>query len=204
MDAGLFDSLRAERLQWLPELGLGWFPVSGCPYDMAYWREYLDRDASPAGEVLTKARVQLVRRHWDGDVCDIGIGGGRFVHEHGAATGYDINPHAVHWLMASNLYRDPRHTPCHAATFWDSLEHIHDIGSILRKVRCWAFVSLPIFRDVDHVLASKHFKPREHVWYFTRSGFEKFMQRFDFTLREHSIGEQPLREDIESFAFERA
>lgn len=187
----------------MPELGIGWYPVSAQPYDGAYWKAYRERDASPAGEALTKTRMALVLRHWSGEVCDIGIGGGRFVRSYGNASGFDVNPHAVTWLMDRGLYRDPRRDPCEAATFWDSLEHIHDAGAILANVKRWCFVSLPIFTGPDHILRSKHYKPSEHCWYFTRAGFERFMGGFGWEMREHGTGEQPLREDIESFAFER-
>jgi Methyltransferase domain len=145
-----------------------------------------------------------VRSHYRGTIVDVGIGGGRFVKDHADAFGFDINPAAVKWLKINRAYCDPYSEVVEAATFWDSLEHIHDPAPVLANIRRFVFVSLPIFQGAEHVLRSKHFRPDEHCWYFTRGGFEWFMHRFGFRRIDHSVIEQMAgREDIESFAFER-
>jgi hypothetical protein len=161
-------------------------------------------DKSRIGDLLTGARIDLVERHHRGSVVDIGIGGGRFVATHPNARGFDINPNAVAWLRQMDRWSDPYDSVMEAATFWDSLEHMHDPRPILRNVRRFCFVSLPIFWDCDHVLRSKHFKPQEHCWYFTRGGIGTFMAYQGFRMIETSLMEQACgREDIESFVFER-
>jgi Methyltransferase domain len=198
----LLDSF--AKLHWLPEAGIGWYPVEANPYNAEYWDKYRALDSTASGDALTACRVSLVRSHWRGPVVDVGIGGGRFVQDHHDAFGFDINPSAVAWLKGRKRYCDPHSNSIEAATFWDSLEHIHDPAPILENVRRFVFVSLPIFDDVAHVLRSKHFKPAEHCWYFTRTGFDRFMRRFGFRMVDHSTIEQSAgREDIESFAFER-
>lgn len=188
----------------MPELGFGWYPVTANPYDDAYWQNYRERDDTPAGAALTAMRCALVWKYWPGNVVDIGIGGGRFVREHQAAFGYDVNPLAVAWLKANGRWLDPYRRTVEAITMWDALEHIHEPGPLLANVQRWVFVSIPIFSDCDDALHSKHFKPAEHVWFFTRAGLEGFMQRFGFDLVEHSDMEQEAgREQIESFAFKR-
>ena len=176
------------------------------PYDDSYWKKYRGYDATPIGEALTAARLALVRRHCGaGPLVDVGIGGGRFVEEHGHAQGFDVNPCAVEWLKVRRKFLDLHVcAKVDAVSFWDSLEHIHNPEPLLRKVQKFVFVSLPIFRDVDHVLASKHFRPDEHCWYFTRAGFLIFMARFGFRPIEESTVEQDAgREDIMTFAFAR-
>ena len=107
------------------------------------------------GAALTQARIDLVRRHFDGQVVDIGIGGGRFVTESGA-MGFDVNPEAVDWLKAQERYYDPYQHHAEAVTCWDSLEHIPEPEKLLDHVGEWLFVSMPIYKDQADCLASKH------------------------------------------------
>lgn len=198
----LIESFRG--LLWMPQIGIGWYPVTAQPYDEAYFEKYLGYDQTPVGDALTKCRLDLVDRYHLGSVVDVGIGGGRFVSEHHDAWGFDVNPVAVAWLKSHGKYLDPRRSKVQAACFWDSLEHIHDPRSILDNVLRYVFVSLPIFKGCDHILSSKHFRTDEHCWYFTRNGFRRFMGRFGFEMIEESTMEQDAgREDILSFAFVR-
>jgi hypothetical protein len=65
-------------------------------------------------------------------------------------------------------------------------------------------MSIPIFSGKDHALASKHFRPDEHYWYFTKVGLMGFMLGLGFTCRSESSFEIALgREDIQTFAFRR-
>jgi hypothetical protein len=87
---------------------------------------------------------------------------------------------------------------------WDVLEHISDFQPLLVNVREWLFLSLPIFTDAKHALRSKHFRPDEHCWYFTRDGLVFAMKMCGFVLISESSVETDLgREDIGSFAFRR-
>ncbi len=205
MNSGLFDSLRAERLQWLPELGLGFYNVIAQPYGKEYWEQYRKWDKTPCGDALTAMRRELVAKYWDFEVTDIGIGGGRFVTERPLTWGFDVNPHAVEWLKACNKFHDPYIDTVDAATCWDSLEHILDPSPLLRNIRKWLFVSLPIFTSCDDVLQSKHYKKTEHVWYWTMNGLDRFMRRFDFERVDWNRMERDAgRENIDTFVFKRA
>lgn len=200
----LFSRLADSKLLWIPELGIGWFPVKAQPYDLAYWENYRRLDQTPSGDALTAMRRDLVAKHWQFEVTDIGIGGGRFVTERESTWGYDVNPCAVEWLRACNRFHDPYKDAVDAATFWDSLEHIFDPGPLLANIRRWVFVSLPIFTSCDDVLRSKHFKKEEHCWYFTVRGLDHFMRLFgfeciDFNRMERDAG----REQIDTFVFRR-
>jgi len=191
-----------DCLLWSEELGMGWHGRRPMDYEGAYFAKYQELDATPMGEALTKARVDLVRRHFSGQVLDIGIGGGRFVEESGG-FGFDVNPEALQWLNANGCYKNP-HFGWDAMTFWDSLEHIPDPELMLRSIGDWAFVSMPIYKDQADCLKSKHFKPGEHIWYWTLDGFASWMDRQGFELREINHAESELgREGITSFAFRR-
>lgn len=199
-----------ERAELVWRHGIGFLdpgPNPAALYSLAYWHEYAERAQTKMGRTLTAKRVQLVNRHaGDAIVCDVGIGCGAFVEARGANTfGFDVNPTAVHWLRERRLWLDPHHTAVPAVTFWDSMEHILDPGSILRNVSKLAFVAMPIYTDRDHCLRSKHFKPGEHVWYFSREGFVRFMDLHDFDLVERDDVETRLgRESVETFVFRRA
>jgi hypothetical protein len=203
--AGLWDSLRKDRLQWLPELGLGFYPVSAQPYDAAYFANYAALADTDIGRRLNAARVAMVARHWEGLVVDIGIGAGTFVDSRSGTKGYDVNPVGVAWLKARGLFVDPYAKPVDVVTTWDALEHILDPAPLLANVRRWVFVSLPIFHNVAHVMGSKHYKPSEHAWYFTDSGFRSFMAALGWRCVEVNDEETQIgREDIKSYAFRRA
>lgn len=190
-------------MTWWPELGIGWFPVREQPYDAAYWERYRRMDRTPVGEKLTQARIDLVECFWNGDVIDVGIGGGRFVSEKRGAYGFDVNPHAVAWLRETGMGRDP-YLGSDALCFWDSLEHIHNPAPLLAQCRVYVFVSCPVFSGPEHVLRSKHFRRDEHCWYFTPDGLGCFMKRFGFEECHRNSMEQALgREDIETFVFRR-
>jgi hypothetical protein len=199
----LWRDLTRGKLVWIPHEGLGWCDAPAIDYGAGYWEEFRRRDETEIGASLTAARASLVARHWAGQLVDIGIGGGRFVTDTGC-LGYDVNPRAVRWLKDEMRWADPYVQSVEAVTFWDSLEHIPDPSALLANVRQWVFVSIPIFRDAEHVLRSRHFKPGEHFWYFTKAGFLMFMERFGWHCMEVNAAEiQAGREDILSFAFQR-
>lgn len=154
------------------------------------------------------ARCNFVERHYRGTVIDVGIGSGAFIdlrRGRGRTTyGYDVNPVGAAWLDERKLLVDPYLVSFDAMTLWDVLEHIPDFQSLLANLREWLFLSLPIFRDTDHVLRSKHFKPDEHCWYFSREGLVFAMSLCGFALVSETRIETDLgREDIGTFAFRR-
>lgn len=193
-----------EELLWFPERGIGWYPVKEQPYDSAYWQKYLKMDATPTGEALTKARIDLVRKYYSGhDIIDVGIGGGRFVREIDC-KGFDVNPDAIDWLLSKKKWADAYITETDVMTFWDSLEHIHNPHPILKKIRKLAFVSCPVYRDGEHILRSKHFRKDEHCHYWTRKGLIDVMTHHGFDcLETNEVEVECGREDIMSFVFLR-
>lgn len=204
--------LSPETLVWLPEVGIGYYPVTAQPYDDAYFERYQQQDQSEIGDRLNRARVDLVKKYTQGDelLCDVGIGGGRFVSDMRAAEpkmrirGTDVNPRAIEWLTERGIWHEPCEQAVDCLTFWDSLEHINDPSEILAAARRLVFVSIPIFRDCEHILRSKHFRKDEHAWYYTAEGFRTFMGEHGFLLMESNTMEQDAgREDIGTFVFRR-
>lgn len=198
------------RLTWWPQLGLGFYPVEAglVPYDQDYFDRF-DRDArTELGRALMQARFNFVEQHYRGTLIDVGIGSGAFVElrcrRRRTTYGYDINPAGIAWLEQRRLLVDPYLVSFDVMTLWDVLEHIPDFQRLLVNVRDWVFVSLPIFIDAEHALRSKHFRPDEHCWYFTRDGLIFAMRMCGFDLVTESRIETDLgREDIGTFAFRR-
>jgi len=197
-------------LQWFPELGLGYYPVTESPYDGEYWDKYVKYADTDLGRQIAKERIAFVDGFYQGQVLDVGIGCGDFVTKRNQWTedkttfGYDINPVGVAWLESNGLYLDPYKKPVFAATFWDVFEHIHDHSSLLQGITGYIFMSVPIFTGPDDVMQSKHFRKDEHCWYWTPKGLEQYMAGFGFTLIGESDFETRLgRESIGSYAFKR-
>jgi hypothetical protein len=198
------------RLTWWPQLGIGYYPVENslAPYDQDYFDRFDNNARTELGRTLMQARVRFVEQHYRGTLIDVGIGSGAFLElrrNRGRTTyGYDVNPAGIEWLKDRMLLVDPYLVAFDAMTLWDVLEHISDFQTLLANVRKWLFLSLPIFNDAEHALRSKHFKPNEHCWYFTRDGLVFAMDKCGFGLKSESRIETELgREDIGTFAFLR-
>lgn len=196
-----------DCLLWSPEKGYGWHSRPAMLYSGDYFAHYQKLDNTKMGALLTRARLELVGKYCPpSDTVDIGIGGGRYVLESGG-EGFDVCKDAAEWLQFGGRYRDPYdkwYGPVKAVTCWDSLEHIPDPRALLAEVKEWLFVSLPVFEDADDVLSSKHYKPGEHLWYFSPTGFINWCAEQGFECVEMNRVESDLgREGIMSFAFKR-
>lgn len=174
-------------------------------YDAAYYRKCASYDGHEIGDVLNRGRIEFVARHYSGRMLDVGIGSGEFVRRRPFTWGFDINPEACRWLaehgkLATDL-------DCFAAlSFWDVLEHLPDMRVYLRHVHLqgFLFASVPIFEDLARVRESRHYRPGEHLTYWTQAGFERWMTQQGFLLLERSDFETRAgRDSIGSFAFRR-
>jgi hypothetical protein len=73
------------------------------------------------------------------------------------------------------------------------------------RVKKLVFTSIPVFEGPAQVLRSKHFKPSEHLWYWSSTGFVRWMQARGFSCLEENRMETELgREDICTFVFARS
>jgi len=203
LDPGLPDG---RLLRWYDKLGYGFFPAdpSGM-YGQAYHDQYVSWADTDMGHQLTALRVAMVNRHiGNKPLVDVGAGSGQFVRARPNTMAYEVNPAAVKALRAENLHVGvPFAESFPHASFWDSLEHMPDMVPMLRQ-RTWIFLSMPIYTGPEEVLASKHFKPREHYWYFTEGGLVGYLGRLSFELAESNQQETLAgRESIGSFAFKR-
>jgi hypothetical protein len=193
-----------HELKWNEREGYGYLHITPRDYDAEYFDKYVGYQNTEMGKRITQARIDFVAKHYDGPVIDIGIGSGHFVASRPGTYGYDVNPKGIEWLQNRGLYIDPLTAAFYGYTFFDSFEHIKDPSYLLASICEGAkvFISIPIFKDMPHVLRSKHFRPDEHYWYFTGLGFVLYMLRHGFHLIAADDFETRIgREDITSFAF---
>jgi hypothetical protein len=218
----------SDLLSWNAELGYGFYPVDQAewPYDEAYRAKYAEMAVTPMAKRLNMHRVSLAlyaasRVSQEGKAStyiDIGPGDGAFMRElsrglpkgEDMVFGFDVNPAMVERLKEQFRFAKPSMPDIggkpwrwSVMTFWDSFEHIHRPDKTIVDADS-VVMSIPIFRNKAHVLESKHFRPDEHVWYFTHEGIVAFMQKCGFRLMvwdqvETTIG----REDIRSYVFLR-
>lgn len=185
----------------------GFYPVDPRGvYNLAYFKKYEGYAQTPMGKKILEARLTLVELFLgpESPLVDVGIGSGQFVEARQGCRGYDVNPAGILWLRKRGLYVDPYRDDCANMTFWDSLEHMEDPAQVLLHCQELAFICLPIFEDREHVLCSRHFRPDEHFWYWTRAGFISYMGRQGFRQEFHGTPEVVLgREGIETFVFRR-
>lgn len=180
-----------------------------------YGADYLAKvdayDGSEIAKAVNAGRCAMLVRHlpMKATVLDIGAGSGAFVRDAAAAgfrmSGLDVIPDAVARLLAAGVYADDPHV-FDAVTLWDSLEHMEEPEKYLRSVRKGShlFASIPVFEDLRKIRESKHYRPGEHLYYWTPDGFAAWMAMYGFRLLEVSTHETDAgRASISAFAFVR-
>jgi hypothetical protein len=175
-----------------------------------YDESYFDKCASYVGtniaEKITDERLNLVRRYHGNDLlCDVGVGSGEFILRHGNAFGVDVNQVAVDWLKSRGLYADDL-SQFRAFSFWDVIEHVETPDDWFQHIQSgsWVFASIPVFDDLDKIRQSRHYRPGEHLYYFSPGGFIGWMGLHGFRCFEYTDAETKAgRDSIMSFAFKR-
>ena len=152
-----------------------------------YFDEYAEKEPTEIGQKIVAERNGMVDLFLDKDalVLDVGIGAGGFVSSRENCVGYDVDPKAKDWLEAQGKWFDPDESTMDdikGFTFWDSFEHIPHFETWLRRIMpgSYLFLSIPIWPSggfPDDIPRSKHFKPDEHVNYFTDAGLSRATER---------------------------
>lgn len=198
-----------KLLEWNDELGIGYYPVNnnGNVYDKAYFDKYVGYEELDIGKQINQFRINFTNTFCkEGAVLDVGIGSGFFLSNRGNTYGYDVNPTGIDWLYNRNKYVDvylDEISYFKGLTFFDSFEHIENPWLILRRLyNQYVIMSIPIFKDKEHVLKSKHFRPDEHYHYFTHQGLVNYMSGLGFSFCWMSNQETLLgRDEIYTYVF---
>jgi hypothetical protein len=166
------------EMSWDEARGYGRLPAESPRTD--FFDEYHHKDVTDMGRQLVERRLALLRQYVSSreGVIDVGIGGGAFVTACFGARGLDVDPKAIEWLKERKLQATLADDPV-ALTFWDSFEHIDDPIALLRGFKpSYVVMSIPLFAGREAALASKHYKPGEHIWYFTFHGLLEYMDPY--------------------------
>lgn len=207
------------------ELGqYGWLPPDGSEpvYTREYFEKYKKYEDTEIGKNIRRARTSfvlgnlpvedfMVYTDLEISICDVGIGSGIFIKDmsegmlRGKVFGSDVNPYAIEWLKEKGLLIDPTKTRMDVITLWDVLEHMNEPEKFITDCDAtYVFVSMPIYKDVEHVLKSKHLRPNEHLWYYTEESLINIFKTLGYNLLQVTDTESLVgREDILSFAFKK-
>jgi hypothetical protein len=134
-------------------------------------------------------------------LLDIGYGNGGFLsyckNFIPKLYGYDIEP-AYPLDDGIEFVNDICNQEVEVITFFDSLEHFHDI-EFVGDLKCkYIVVSLPWcynYLNDDWFLEWKHRKPNEHIYHFNEKSLELFMNRHNFKMINYCNLEDIVRKD---------
>lgn len=176
------------------------------PYDDAYFNKCAGYEGQEICERINAGRVALVGKHYgNGLALDIGIGSGEFIRKRQFTYGVDVNPAGIRWLLRNGLYADDVET-FHCFTLWDVIEHLRTPAEYFDRmpIGSYLFTSIPIFKDLRRIRESKHYRPFEHLYYWTEEGFIQWMKLHGFKhLETQDFESQAGRDSILSFAFHK-
>lgn len=175
-------------------------------YDRSYFEHYKALESGEIAEKINAGRIAVVNKYvGNAPVLDTGIGSGQFIMRRQGTFGRDVNPVATEWLKKHDKEAGDI-TSYRAFTFWDVIEHVPDIDIYFRRIPSGSFLftCLPIFKDLNRIRESKHYKPDEHLYYWTRAGFVEWMSLYGFELLEEQDFETAAgRDSIKTFVFSR-
>lgn len=204
-----FDSLKDGDLRIAEHRGIAYQRDMSqlVPYDESYFNKCLSYEDQEIALKINEGRIRLVGDHiGNRKMLDVGIGSGEFIKkrsQNADTYGTDVNPVAIKWLKSKDLYR-PDYSTFTAFSFWDVIEHMPDPSVAFRQIPAgsYLFTSIPIFDDLKKIRESKHYRPGEHLYYFTKQGFVDYMNIHGFRLLQMDDFEMEAgRENIYSFAF---
>lgn len=208
-----FPAVADDDLMLCEARGIAWqrdMASGRVDYDAAYLRKIGGYDRAIADRV-NDGRCALLARHipTNASLLDFGAGDGEFMRRAESwgftAYGFEVIHDARRALLAANRYDDDPGI-WDAVTMWDTIEHMAEPGLCLRRISLGAFlfVSVPIFADLRRIRESRHYRPGEHLYYWTAAGFIDWLALYGFCLLEQSDHEMAAgRESIGAFAFRR-
>ena len=175
--------------------------------DVPYYDKCMGYAGGDIANKINAGRRDFVNR-FVGDsfpVLDVGVGSGEFIQWRAHTMGYDVDAKAVAWLKSSGKWSD-EFGKFRAFTFWDVIEHVETPEDYFKHMVAGSrvFVCLPIFDDLLRIRESRHYRPGEHLYYFTGPGFINWMAMHRFALIGRSTHECAAgRDSVLTFAFER-
>jgi hypothetical protein len=171
-------------------------------YNLGYYENML-RMYSATAEKINKIRWEWIRSHCNPlTVLDYGCGVGWF-RAFRPETGLTVNTFDIGEFPQTGIRLSEYDLIC----FWDVLEHLPSfdvIEELLDKAQ-YVAATVPIVperRSFD-LRKWKHFKPGEHLHYWTSEMVIDMFEAYGYKLVTTGTPECPPRQDVHSFLFER-
>lgn len=167
-------------------------------YGIEYYEKML-REYSRTGEEIAKIRWDWISELEPNTVLDYGSGVGWF--RAWRPKGVRVHSYDVADYPQTGIQMIIYDVVC----FWDVLEHIPDfteIEPVLALAKNVA-ASLPLRSGEGDLDKWKHFKPNEHLHFFTERTLDALFQKYGFHRKKIGQPECPPREDITSVLYER-
>jgi hypothetical protein len=167
-------------------------------YNLGYYEGML-KNYSMSAEKICEIRWDFVKEAEAKTVLDYGCGVGWF-------RAFRPNGLAVDSFDVADFPQTGiNHIEYDLICFWDVLEHIDnftEIEALLHKAK-YVAATFPIAPDGQDMKTWKHFKPGEHLHYFTEASMVALFDRYGFELVKKGTPECPPRQDVWSFLFKK-
>jgi len=166
-------------------------------YDGNYELHYKLYERTEFSKKLNLARWKFVNKHDPCTVLDFGCGSASFAKQ----SPKNIRCYSYDPFFKKD-YTFLERPEFDVVTFWDSLEHMTRIQLVPLLNAKEVCLSVPITDDVHNIISWKHFRPGEHVWYFSDEALKKLFQRWEYAFIERDDFEVRLgRDSILSYRF---
>lgn len=169
-------------------------------YDSNYILNYFKHNTMRQLSLLRAGLVEGFLGQSVGKVLDFGYGSGDFLRvmsKNGWQT-FGIDVHGLNLGIKDVVEEELYDISWDIVTFFDSLEHLQNFN-ILKEIHSEnIIVSIPIFygKNISTIVDWKHYKPGEHLHYFSLKSIEKLFKRYDYQLSDFNFSEDLVRGKI--------
>lgn len=166
-------------------------------YNAEYYYNLL-RMYTPTAKKISEIRWSFVEECNVKRVLDFGCGVGWFkayAPPKIKVDTFDIGPYVF-----TGIREDEYDLIC----FWDVLEHLenfNEIEELLKKTK-YVAITVPLIPQGQSLKTWKHFKPGEHLHYFTMDSLDALFYKYNFKRIKSNFSECPPRKDIISVLYE--
>jgi len=175
-------------------------------YNIDYY-ELMLRLYAKSGEEIAKIRWKFINDliKYPCRILDYGSGVGFFRAWRPDIDNMVVDSYDIGDYPQTGLPTIPFNTHYDIVCFWDVLEHLHSFDEILPILNNTDFVALTVPIKPDNIQWHdyKHFKPGEHLNYFTDESLKEVFKQYGFEFSFTAMPECPPREFIHSYIFKK-